>query len=80
MVIIIIIIKLWPFPLSTVVTQGYKLALTWHVLFSDFSRSTAFNFNPKPAVPKTLCHSLVELLSQVSPAFRKNFTALQKKR
>uniref|UniRef100_A0AAX7T2P7 Clu domain-containing protein n=1 Tax=Astatotilapia calliptera TaxID=8154 RepID=A0AAX7T2P7_ASTCA len=42
--------------------------------------STAFNFNPKPAVPKTLCHSLVELLSQVSPAFRKNFTALQKKR
>lgn len=54
--------------------------MTWRVLFSDFFRSTAFNFNPKPAVPKTLCHSLVELLSQVSPAFRKNFTALQKKR
>ncbi|XP_072301729.1 clustered mitochondria protein homolog [Eucyclogobius newberryi] len=44
------------------------------------NQSTAFNFNPKPAAPTILCHSLVELLSQVSPAFRKNFTTLQKKR
>ncbi|XP_037604137.1 clustered mitochondria protein homolog [Sebastes umbrosus] len=44
------------------------------------NQSTAFNFNPKPALPKILCHSLVELLSQVSPAFRKTFSALQKKR
>lgn len=43
-------------------------------------RSTAFNFNPKPAHPKILCHSLIELLSQVSPAFRKSFGALQKRR
>ncbi|XP_067347420.1 clustered mitochondria protein homolog [Channa argus] len=44
------------------------------------NQSTAFNFNPKPAVPKLLCHSLVELFSQISPAFKRNFTALQKKR
>ncbi|KAJ0061671.1 hypothetical protein NL108_005824 [Boleophthalmus pectinirostris] len=44
------------------------------------NQSTAFNFNPKPASPTILCHSLVELLSQISPAFKKNFTALQKKR
>ncbi|XP_032432290.1 clustered mitochondria protein homolog isoform X2 [Xiphophorus hellerii] len=44
------------------------------------NQSTAFNFNPKPAAPKILCHSLVELLSQLSPSFRKNFAALQKRR
>ncbi|XP_068187541.1 clustered mitochondria protein homolog isoform X1 [Antennarius striatus] len=44
------------------------------------NQSTAFNFNPMPVVPKILCHSLVELLGQVSPAFRKNFGALQKMR
>ncbi|KAK2828215.1 hypothetical protein Q5P01_019249 [Channa striata] len=44
------------------------------------NQSTAFNFNPKPAVPKLLCHSLVELLSQISPAFKRNFSTLQKKR
>lgn len=50
------------------------------VIHSGYYRSSAFNFNPKPAVPKVLCHSLVELLSQVSPASRKNFITLQKKR
>lgn len=44
------------------------------------SRSTTYTFNPKPANPSFLSHSLVELLSQISPAFKKNFTALQKTR
>ncbi|XP_046718842.1 clustered mitochondria protein homolog isoform X2 [Silurus meridionalis] len=44
------------------------------------NQSTTYNFNPKPANPSFLSHSLVELLSQISPAFKKNFTALQKKR
>ncbi|XP_024122380.1 clustered mitochondria protein homolog [Oryzias melastigma] len=44
------------------------------------NQSTAFIFNPKPSIPKILCHSLVELLNQLSPAFKKNFSALQKKR
>ncbi|XP_068601916.1 clustered mitochondria protein homolog [Brachionichthys hirsutus] len=43
------------------------------------NQSTTYNFNPKPSNPSFLTHSLVELLSQISPAFKKNFTALQKK-
>lgn len=44
------------------------------------TRSTAFNFNPKPAHPRILCHSLIELLSQVSPTFKKSFNTLQRRR
>ncbi|XP_068102299.1 clustered mitochondria protein homolog [Hyperolius riggenbachi] len=44
------------------------------------NQSTADVFNPKPSSPSHLCHSIVELLNQVSPAFKKNFAALQKKR
>uniref|UniRef100_A0AAQ4QE72 Clustered mitochondria protein homolog n=1 Tax=Gasterosteus aculeatus aculeatus TaxID=481459 RepID=A0AAQ4QE72_GASAC len=44
------------------------------------NQSTTYNFNPKPSNPSFLSHSLVELLSQISPAFKKNFTAMQKKR
>uniref|UniRef100_A0A3B4BBA3 Clustered mitochondria protein homolog n=1 Tax=Periophthalmus magnuspinnatus TaxID=409849 RepID=A0A3B4BBA3_9GOBI len=44
-----------------------------------YLNSTSYTFNPKPANPSFLSHSLVELLSQISPAFKKNFTALQKK-
>lgn len=43
-------------------------------------RSTAYHFNPKPASPRFLSHSLVELLNQISPTFKKNFAVLQKKR
>uniref|UniRef100_A0A8C1CWD7 Clustered mitochondria protein homolog n=1 Tax=Cyprinus carpio carpio TaxID=630221 RepID=A0A8C1CWD7_CYPCA len=44
------------------------------------NQSTTYTFNPKPANPSFLSHSLVELLSQISAAFKKNFTTLQKKR
>ncbi|XDV32276.1 hypothetical protein PO909_003137 [Leuciscus waleckii] len=44
------------------------------------NQSTTYIFSPKPANPSFLSHSLVELLSQISPTFKKNFTALQKKR
>ncbi|XP_048468577.1 clustered mitochondria protein homolog isoform X2 [Rhincodon typus] len=44
------------------------------------NQSTADSFNPKPANPSFLSHSLVELLNQISPTFKKNFAALQKKR
>ncbi|XP_056119446.1 clustered mitochondria protein homolog isoform X1 [Rhinichthys klamathensis goyatoka] len=44
------------------------------------NQSTTYIFNPKPANPSFLSHSLVELLSQISSTFKKNFTALQKKR
>ncbi|XP_077168430.1 clustered mitochondria protein homolog isoform X2 [Paroedura picta] len=44
------------------------------------NQSTAYSFNPKPASPSALSHSLVELLNQISPTFKKNFASLQKKR
>lgn len=43
-------------------------------------RSTNEEFNPKSATPNHLCHSLIELLCQVSAAFKRNFAVLQKKR
>lgn len=44
------------------------------------NQSSEQEFNPKPSSPSHLCHSLIELLSQISPAFKRNFSALQKKR
>ncbi|XP_043571539.1 clustered mitochondria protein homolog isoform X1 [Chiloscyllium plagiosum] len=44
------------------------------------NQSTADMFNPKPGSPSLLCHSLLDLLNQISPIFKKNFAVLQKKR
>ncbi|XP_074529061.1 clustered mitochondria protein homolog [Halichoeres trimaculatus] len=66
--------------LNVLTMENKELNITSSTRGFYLNQSTAFNFNPKPAAPKTLCHSLVELLSQVSPAFRKNFGTLQKKR
>ncbi|XP_057657964.1 clustered mitochondria protein homolog isoform X1 [Diorhabda carinulata] len=44
------------------------------------NQSTAEEFNPKAASPSHLCHSLIELLNQISPQFKRNFALLQKKR
>ncbi|XP_035440055.2 clustered mitochondria protein homolog isoform X1 [Spodoptera frugiperda] len=44
------------------------------------NQSTEEVFNPRPATPSLLCHSLIELLSIVSPAFKRNFALVQKKR
>lgn len=45
-----------------------------------FFRSTEEEFNPKPATPSHLCHSLIELLNQISPLFKRHFALLQRKR
>ncbi|KAH3889427.1 hypothetical protein DPMN_013481, partial [Dreissena polymorpha] len=37
-------------------------------------------FNPRPAAQKCLSHTLIELLNQVSPTFKRNFAQLLKKR
>ncbi|KAM9846424.1 clustered mitochondria protein homolog [Aulostomus maculatus] len=66
--------------LNVLTMEDRELNITSSTRGFYINQSTAFNFNPKPALPKILCHSLVELLSQVSPAFRKNFNILQKKR
>lgn len=44
------------------------------------NQSSGEEFNPKPATPSHLCHSLIELLNQISPQFKRNFALLQKKR
>ncbi|XP_071445866.1 clustered mitochondria protein homolog isoform X2 [Hetaerina americana] len=44
------------------------------------NQSSEEEFNPKPSTPSHLCHSLIELLCQISPAFKRNFAFLQKKR
>uniref|UniRef100_A0A8D3BCA0 Clustered mitochondria protein homolog n=1 Tax=Scophthalmus maximus TaxID=52904 RepID=A0A8D3BCA0_SCOMX len=66
--------------LNVLTMEDRELNITSSTRGFYLNQSTAFNFNPKPAAPKLLCHSLVELLSHVSPAFRKNFSALQKRR
>merc|ERR1719188_2149558 len=44
------------------------------------NQSTEQEFNPKASSPNYLCHSLIDLLSQISPLFKKNFSQLQRKR
>ncbi|XP_067651170.1 clustered mitochondria protein homolog [Haliotis asinina] len=44
------------------------------------NQSTEDDFNPKAAQPKYLSHSLIDLLNQISPGFKKNFSMLLKKR
>ncbi|KAM3965120.1 LOW QUALITY PROTEIN: clustered mitochondria protein homolog [Aphomia sociella] len=44
------------------------------------NQSTEEVFNPRPSNPALLCHSLIELLSIVSPAFKRNFALVQKRR
>ena len=41
---------------------------------------TEEEFNPKAASPSYLSHSLIELLNQISPMFKRNFALLQKRR
>nr|CAD7417034.1 unnamed protein product [Timema poppensis] len=44
------------------------------------NQSSEEDFNPKPGTPSHLCHALIDLLNQISPLFKRNFTVLQKKR
>lgn len=44
------------------------------------NQSSDEEFNPKPNNPSHLCHSLIDLLSQISPTFRRCFSQMQKKR
>ncbi|XP_054481206.1 clustered mitochondria protein homolog isoform X2 [Anoplopoma fimbria] len=66
--------------LYMVTVEERHISLTASTRGFYLNQSTTYTFNPKPANPSFLSHSLVELLSQISPAFKKNFTALQKKR
>ncbi|XP_017288871.1 clustered mitochondria protein homolog isoform X1 [Kryptolebias marmoratus] len=66
--------------LNIVTVEERHVSVTASTRGFYLNQSTTYAFNPKPANPSFLSHSLVELLSQISPAFKKNFTALQKKR
>lgn len=44
------------------------------------NQCTEDEFNPKAAQQKFLSHTLIELLNQLSPAFKKNFAIMLKKR
>ncbi|XP_026082215.1 clustered mitochondria protein homolog isoform X1 [Carassius auratus] len=66
--------------LYVVTVEDRHVSITASTRGFYLNQSTTYTFNPKPASPSFLSHSLVELLSQISAAFKKNFTALQKKR
>lgn len=44
------------------------------------NQSTSDVFNPKPSIPSHLCHSLIELLNQLSPLFKRGFSSMQRRR
>ncbi|XP_043225112.1 clustered mitochondria protein homolog isoform X2 [Amphibalanus amphitrite] len=44
------------------------------------NQSTDEEFSPKPASPNYLCHSLIDLIGQISPVFKRNVSQLQKRR
>ncbi|XP_017049476.1 LOW QUALITY PROTEIN: protein clueless [Drosophila ficusphila] len=44
------------------------------------NQSTDDTFNPKPDNPSHLSHSLIDLLSHISPSFRRAFQTIQKRR
>ncbi|XP_055533607.1 clustered mitochondria protein homolog [Wyeomyia smithii] len=44
------------------------------------NKSTDDTFDPRPDNPSYLCHSLIDLLGQISPTFRRCFAQMQKKR
>ncbi|XP_069615033.1 clustered mitochondria protein homolog [Ranitomeya imitator] len=66
--------------LTVVTMEDHHINITSSNRGFYINQSTAEVFNPKPASPSHLSHSIVELLSQVSSAFKKNFSNLQKKR
>nr|XP_033812412.1 clustered mitochondria protein homolog isoform X2 [Geotrypetes seraphini] len=66
--------------LSVITMEDHHIHITASNRGFYINQSTDDVFNPKPANPSLLSHSLVELLGLTSPAFKKNFTALQKRR
>ncbi|KAL4715894.1 hypothetical protein ACJJTC_013194, partial [Scirpophaga incertulas] len=72
----------------TACPRGFYLNHIWKLYYYTtlliyyiyFNRSTEEVFNPRPSNPSLLCHSLIELLSIVSPAFKRNFALVQKRR
>jgi protein TIF31 len=62
----------------TLEDKKYHVTATTHGFCVN--QCTQDEFNPRPATPKHLYHSLIDLLGQISPAFKRNFQLLLKKR
>ncbi|XP_066502027.1 clustered mitochondria protein homolog isoform X2 [Hoplias malabaricus] len=66
--------------LNVVTMEDRHCSITASTRGFYINQSSTYTFNPKPVSPCVLGHSLVELLSQISPIFKKNFSVLLKKR
>lgn len=62
----------------TLEDKRYHITASTHGFYVN--QCTQEEFNPKPSGQKHLFHSLIDLLSQISPAFKRNFQSLLKKR
>ncbi|XP_070572300.1 clustered mitochondria protein homolog [Ptychodera flava] len=62
----------------TVENNAYHITASTRGFY--INRSTLETFDPKAAEQKNLSHSLIELLQKVSPAFKRNFAQMLKKR
>ncbi|UYV63605.1 CLUH [Cordylochernes scorpioides] len=66
--------------LDVVTMEDKKFVITSSTRGFYVNQSSGYEFDPKPAHPTKIYHSLVDLLNQLSPAFKRNFALIQKKR
>ncbi|GIY01947.1 clustered mitochondria protein homolog [Caerostris darwini] len=66
--------------LYVVTAEDKRLHITASTRGFYINQTTDEEFNPKPASPKLIFHSLADLLGQISPIFKRNFNLIQKKR
>lgn len=63
-----------------VTNEDRRLSITGSTRGFYLNQSTEEEFNPMPALPKIIYHSLTELLNAHSPSFKRNFAQIQRKR
>lgn len=63
-----------------VTNEDKRINITGSTKGFYLNQSTEEEFDPSPASPKTIYHSLTELLNAHSPSFRRNFAQIQRRR
>lgn len=66
--------------IHVVTNEDKRLNITGSARGFYLNQSTEEEFNPLPASPKIIYHSLTELLNAQSPSFKRNFAQIQRKR
>lgn len=66
--------------IHVVTNEDKRLNITGSTRGFYLNQSTEEEFNPLPASPKIIYHSLTELLNAQSPSFKRNFAQIQRKR